>query len=197
MKTLSSADKRRERAFWVASEILPHEPKVRGWLRRARTSPEDIDEIVQEAYCRLATLDSVDHITSPYNYFLSTARHLLTRQLRRQRIVPMEALLQVDTYQDDGPSPEELAVSKMTYLTMMTFIERLPERCGTIVRLRKIEGWSQKTIAAHLGITEKAVEKQVWLGVRLLRDAWTRAENDADVRLVRSLPPVGTQRWWK
>jgi len=41
-KTVSSAVKRRERAAWVAREILPHEPKVRAWLRRARTSPEDV-----------------------------------------------------------------------------------------------------------------------------------------------------------
>lgn len=194
---LSLADGRRRRALWVASEVLPHEPKVRAWLRRARTSPEDIDEIIQEAYCRLATLDSVDHITSPYSYFHATARNLLGRHLRHQRIVPMEALVQVDTYQDDGPSPEQLAVSKTTYRAMLKLIDRLPERCGTIVRLRKIEGWSQKEIAAHLGTTEKAVEKQVWLGVRLLRDAWRHAEGEADERLVGSSPALKIQRWWK
>jgi len=194
---LSSAERRRARALWVASEVLPHEPRVRAWLRRARTAPEDIDEILQEAYCRLAMLDSVDHIASPCSYFLSTARNLLARRLRRQRIVPLEALVQVDAYQDEGPSPEELAVSKMTYRTMLGLIDTLPERCGAIVRLRKIEGWSQKRIATHLGTTEKAVEKQVWLGVRMLREAWRRAEGEADARLVRSSPDLGTQRWWK
>lgn len=159
-------------------------------------SPEDIDEILQEAYCRLATLDSVAHIASPDSYFFSTARNLLARRLRRQRIVPMDALIQVDAYQDDGPSPEASAVSKMAYRTMLALIDRLPERCGVIVRLRKIEGWSQKEIAAHLGTTEKAVEKQVWLGIRLLREAWCRAEGDAEERLSAS-SLQGLQRWWK
>ena len=196
-KTVSSAARRLERAAWVASEILPHEPQVRAWLRRARTSREDIDEIIQEAYCRLATLETVEHIASPISYFLSTARNLLARRLRRQRIVPMEALVQVDSYRDDGPSPEELAMAKMAHRTMMTLIDDLPERCGMIVRLRKIEGLSQKQIAAQLGTTEKAIEKQVWLGVRLLREAWTRAEIDADQRLAGNSPPVAIQRWWK
>lgn len=197
MKQLSAASRRHERALWVASEVLPHELKVRAWLRRARVTPEDIDEILQEAYCRLATLDSVAHIASPYSYFLSTARNLLARRLRRQRIVPMEALVQVDSYQDDAPSPEELAVSKVSHRAMLALIDGLPERCGSIVRLRKLEGWSQKKIAEHLGTTEKAVEKQVWLGVRLLREAWSRAEIDADERLVHSSSPVGVRRWWK
>ena len=196
-KTVSSAVRRQERAAWVAREILPHEPKVRAWLRRARTSPEDIDEIIQETYCRLATLDTVEHIASPISYFLSTARNLLARRLRRQRIVPMEALVQVDSYRDDGPSPEELAMSKMAHRTMLALIDDLPERCARIVRLRKIEGLSQKQIAAQLGTTEKAIEKQVWLGVRLLREAWTRAEVDADQRLARYSPAVAIQRWWK
>ncbi|GAA0661361.1 RNA polymerase sigma-70 factor (ECF subfamily) [Sphingomonas insulae] len=197
MKQLSAAGRRHERALWVAGEVLPHEQKVRAWLRRARVSPEDIDEILQEAYCRIATLESVAHITSPYSYFLSTARNLLARRLRRQRIVPMEALVQVDSYQDDAPSPEELAVSKVSHRAMLALIDRLPERCGSIVRLRKLEGWSQKKIADHLGTTEKAVEKQVWLGVRLLREAWSRAEGDADERLVRSSSVMGVRQWWK
>ena len=100
-----------------------------------------------------------------------------------------------DTYQDDGPSPEASAISKTTYRTLLALIDRLPERCGTIVRLRKVEGWSQREIAAHLGTTEKAVEKQVWLGVGLLRDAWRRAENDAEERLSSS-SQAKIQRWW-
>lgn len=177
--------------------MLPHEPSVRAWLRRARTAPEDIDEILQEAYCRLATLDRVDHITAPAAYFRSIARNLLARRLRRQRIVPMEALLQVDGFEDDGPSPEDLAITRMSERTISALIDALPERCGRIVRLRKIEGRSQKEIAAQLGTTEKAVEKQVWLGVKLLREAWLRAEDEADRRLVRASANAGMQRWWK
>lgn len=181
----------------MAREIVPHEPTVRAWLRRARTSPEDIDEIVQETYCRLAALETVEHIASPISYFHSTARNLLARRLRRQRIVPMEALVQVDSYQDDGPSPEDLAVARMAHRTMLSLIDDLPERCARIVRLRKIEGLSQRDIAVQLGTTEKAIEKQVWLGVRLLREAWARAEADADRRLASYSPPAAIVRWWK
>jgi DNA-directed RNA polymerase specialized sigma24 family protein len=159
---------RRLLAGWVAREIMPHEARIRAWFGRARLSPEDVDDLMQEAYCRIAMLDAVDHITSPHAYFFSVARNLLLRRLRRQQIVPLEAISEIESYRDeDTPSPE---------------------RCRRVIELRKIEGWSQKQIAEHLGITEKAVEKQVWAGVRAVRQAWALAEVPSDE------PPVPAKR---
>lgn len=167
-------------AGWVAREIMPHEARIRAWFGRARLSSEDVDDLMQEAYCRIAMLDAIDHITSPRAYFFSVARNLLLRRLRRQQIVPFEVISEIDSYRDDEtPSPEEQVSSRMTYERVMALIAALPERCRRIVELRKIEGWSQKQIAEHLGITEKAVEKQVWAGVRAVRDAWALAERQS------------------
>jgi RNA polymerase sigma factor (sigma-70 family) len=171
-------------AGWVAREIMPHEARIRAWFLRTRLSPEDVDDLIQEAYCRIAMLDTIDHITSPHAYFFSVARNLLLRRLRRQQIVPIEAISEIETYRDDdAPSPEEQICSRMAYEQVMALIAALPERCRRIVELRKIEGWSQKQIAEHLGMTEKAVEKQVWVGVRAVRDAWALAERQSGDRL--------------
>lgn len=168
-------------ARWVAREIIPHEPRIRVWFARTRLPPEDVDEVLQEAYCRIAMLDSVDHIASPDAYFFSIARNLLVRRLKRQRIVPFEAIAEIESCKDDGAlTPEEQTANRMACEKLMALMAQLPERCRVIVELRKIEGWSQKEIAARMGISEKAVEKQVWLGVRALRAAWDRAQNDAD-----------------
>ncbi|MFD2137087.1 RNA polymerase sigma factor [Novosphingobium resinovorum] len=83
-----------------------------------------------------------------------------------------------------NPSPEEQAASRISYERVLAIIGRLPERCRRVVELRKIEGWSQKEIAAHLGMTEKAVEKQVWTGVRAIRDAWLQAEALSENRML-------------
>lgn len=181
-------------AAWVAREVLPHEHRVRQWLKRAGTSGEDADEIVQEAYCRLAMLDSVDHIDNGHAYFFSIVRNLLVRRLKRQRIVPLDTIAEVDAWHDDRPSPEQMAAGRMDYAKALDMIGRLPERCRRIVQLRKIEGWSQRRIAEHLGTTEKAVEKQVWLGVRALREAWSRAEQEADARMTTTTERHGGRR---
>jgi len=160
--------------MWVAREIIPHEKRARSILSRSRVSPEDIDELIQEAYCRLAMLDSVDHIDSPAAYFLSVTRNLLVRRLRRQQIVSLEAVAEIEAFRDETPSPEDIASHRSDFARMTEILASLPERCRQIVRLRKIDGWSQKQIAAHFGMTEKAVEKQVWLGVKAIRAELTR-----------------------
>jgi RNA polymerase sigma factor (sigma-70 family) len=173
---------RRLLASWVAREIMPHETRIRAWFSRARLSPEDVDDLMQEAYCRIAMLETIDHISSPHAYFFSVARNLLLRRLRRQQIVPFEAISDIESFRDeDMPSPEEQITSRMAYEQVMALIAALPDRCRRVVELRKIEGWSQKQIAEHLGMTEKAVEKQVWAGVRAVRDAWARVDRPSGV----------------
>jgi len=188
--TPGAADKqlaqRRRTATWVAREIVPHAGRIRRWLARSRLSPEDIDEVMQEAYCRIAMLPSVDHIDQPLAYMFTTCRNLLLRRLKRQQIVVLEALTEIETWEDEAnPSPEEQAARRMSYERVLAIIGQLPERCRKVIELRKIEGWSQKEIAAHLGMTEKAVEKQVWVGVRAIRSAWVQAEAQSEDRLRR------------
>lgn len=182
--TQENLEQRRRIASWVAAEVIPHEAAVRAWLRRARVSPQDVDEVIQDAYCRLSMLDSIDHIDRPDAYFFSIARNLLLRRLKRERVVPIDAIAEIDAFNDDlHPSPEQQAAARLDYAKMLDFMSTLPERCRTIVTLRKIQGWSQKEIAAHLGTTEKAVEKQVWVGMKAIQRAWSDADRAADDRM--------------
>lgn len=172
---------RRGLALWVAREIVPHEGRIRAWFARKRLAPDDVDELMQEAYCRIAMLDTVDHIDCGHAYFFSIARNLLLRKLKRQQVVPFEAISEIESYRDtQTPSPEEQVAHRLACERVMSLIADLPERCRRIVELRKIEGWSQKEIAAHMGMSEKAVEKQVWVGVRAIREGWSLAQGPAE-----------------
>jgi len=183
-RSTNDADEHRKRiAFWVAREILPHERRIRAWLRRSSVDEEEADELLQEAYCRLSNLESIGHIGSPYAYFFSIVRNLLILDLRRKRVVTLETIAKIEAFVDDRPSPEQSAGAMLAYGKMLDMIAGLPERCRSIVQLRKLEGWSQKRIAEHFGTTEKAVEKQVWLGIRSIREAWGDAEKAAADRI--------------
>src|SRR3546814_3068072 len=50
---------------WIAREIIPHEVAIRKWLARRWSHVIDVDDVIQEAYCRIANLASVDHIDNP------------------------------------------------------------------------------------------------------------------------------------
>src|SRR3546814_4166544 len=68
---------------WIAREIIPHEVAIRKWLARRWSHVIDVDDVIQEAYCRIANLASVDHIDNPGGYFHQTASAVVTDQMRR------------------------------------------------------------------------------------------------------------------
>jgi len=178
-----NVERRRRMAAWVIQHVIPHERAVRAWLAR-HASQEDVDDVIQESYSRCAALDSVDHIHRPDAYFFSIARNLLVQRLRRARIVPIEAFAEIDAYQDDlRPSPEREAGGRIDYDRLLALIDSLPERRRRIVRMRKIEGLSQREIAERLDVSESIVENEVFRGVQAVQRAWREGEAKAEARM--------------
>lgn len=163
-------DKRARIVAWVAHSVMPHEGKVRAWLARSRVTREDIDDVIQEAYCRLAALDDVEAIDRPDAYFFSIARNLLAANLRRAKIVAFEAVAEIEALApfDEAPSPEREAAGRLELARVRHLVETLPERCRQIFEMRKIEGLPQREIAARLGVSESVVENEGAKGVRMI-----------------------------
>lgn len=168
---------------WVASEVLPHEGAVRAWLRRAFADRAEIDDVIQEAYCRLSTLTDVAHIDNPRAYLFQSARNIVLEQMRRARIVRIDALTEMDAanIMDDEPSPERIAAGRRELARVKALMDALPDRCRTILQLRKIHGLSQREIALRLGVSENVVENDAARGLRIIVKAMaegaTRPQN--------------------
>lgn len=164
---------RSEIVAWVASRILPHEADVRRFIARTVRSAEDVDDVVHEAYCRLASLDDVAHIANPRAYFFQTARSVVLERIRRTRIVRIEAVAEIDALNivDDEPSPERNVAARRELERVKRLIEALPAKCRRVFEMRKIEGLSQKAIAAKLGVSENTVEAQAARGLKLILKA--------------------------
>lgn len=167
---MKDAQKRRELVLWVAHRVMPHEPVVRAWLARSSVSREDADDIVQEAYCRISALSETDSIARPGAFFFQVVRNILLNQIKRARIVRIDALTEIDllVLDDDLPSPERSAGDRLEWDRIRALIDTLPERCRQIFELRKVEGLSQREIATRLGITENVVENEAANGLRAL-----------------------------
>lgn len=169
---VGNADRAR-RVAWVAKEVMPHEPAVRRWLARSRVPSDQIDDFIQEAYCKLSALPSVEHIQRPDAYFFQTVRSLVTEKIRQARIVSIETFTEIDSLPvlSDDPSPERIVAARRELAEVLRLIGELPARCRQVVQLRKIEGLSQKEISLRLGITETMVENDVVKGMRLISGA--------------------------
>jgi len=162
---------RSEVVAWVATQVLPHEPDVRRWLRRAlHMGSVDVDDVIQETFCRLAALEDVTRIASARAYFFQVARNVVLEQVRRARVVQIDTVAEMDTLRlvDEAPSPERVAGAWHELARVQRLIEALPGRCRRIFELRKIHDISQREIARRLGVSENTVEKQTARGLALI-----------------------------
>lgn len=168
MTGVASPDARQRIIRWVATQVMPHEAGVRAWLRRYALTGEDIDDLIQEAYCRISSLDSVEHISAPDGYFFLIARNLLYDRMRRARVVRFEAIQEIEALgvDTDEPTPEDITAGRRELARVQGLIAALPDELREVITLRKVEGLSQKEIAARLNITEARVEH---LGVRAMK----------------------------
>jgi len=176
---------RRKIMEWVGSEVLPHEPAVRAWLRRMVDTSEAQD-IVQEAYCRIASLSEVGHIRSGRAYLFTTVRMLVIERIRRSRVVKFDTITEIETSSIvyDEPSPERIAAGRRELDRVTRLIEGLPDRCRRVFEMRKVEGLSQREVATALGLPEYTIENDVAKGLKLILHAIAEGEEQAETILM-------------
>src|SRR5438105_1861056 len=119
---------------------MPHEGAVRAWLVRSRVPRDEIDDLIQEAYCKLVGLENSDQIPRPDAYFFQTVRNLLTDKIRRAKIVRIDTVTEIDALSvySDEPSPERAALARRELAMVQRLIEALPERCRRVIELRRV-----------------------------------------------------------
>ena len=185
MPTISS-----KRSTWLADHVLPHEPALRAWLRSHFFLNVELDDVVQETWAILATLDDVDRVRNPRAYLFRVARSVVLQQLRRARIVTIEAVAEIDrlAIESTQAGPERHASNHRALRHTGEMIAALPSRCRQAFMLRKIEGLSQRAIASRMGISESTVEKHLAKALRLLMQAV--AEQAATARMDHKTPLI-------
>ncbi|MDO8411816.1 MAG: sigma-70 family RNA polymerase sigma factor [Phenylobacterium sp.] len=184
-------DPRAKFVAWVGAQILPHEADVRRWLSHGGWSRDEIDDIVQDAYCRIAALASIDHIQNGRAYLFQTIRSVVTDRLRQARVVSIARTTELATLDvlDHAPSAERVVAGRLELRRVQAVIQSLPERCSTIFMMRRVDGLSQREIARRLGVTENVVEAQAARGLRLILTALTR-DDGAEEAANRTEPDV-------
>jgi RNA polymerase sigma-70 factor (ECF subfamily) len=153
--------------------VIPQEQKVRGALRRLGVAESDIDDLIQDAYCRLATLTSVDHIDRPGAYFMQIVKNAWRDGLRRARVVRLENFTEnASPIVEDEASGVEATIFAREQLSLIeALLATLPERCRTIFTWKRMEGISQREIARRLGVSENVVENDVQKALRTIQRA--------------------------
>ena len=173
---------------WFVREILVHEAALEQYLRRCWPQADELHDLRQEVYVRVYEAAGKGRPHQPKSFLFATARHLLTDRLRRGRVVSIEPAGDFESLNVlvDEVSPERRCGARQILKRLAEAFDRLPDRCRQVVWLRRVEELPQKEVARRLGITEKAVEKQIAKGMRLIADHF----HGSELREPRSAPAL-------
>lgn len=160
-------------AAWVAREVFPHEGIVRSWAARRWGHVLDVDDVVQEAYCRLSELASVAHIRNGRAYFFATVRAVAIDALRGAKVANVHAMTEIDwqDVMDERPQPDRVVEAGQELARVQAMLSRLSWTCRQVIELRRVHGLSQLETARRLGVSENVVENHIVRGLRSLLKA--------------------------
>jgi RNA polymerase sigma factor (sigma-70 family) len=157
---------------WFAREVLPLEAVLVRFLRRNWRNDSEIADLLQDVYVRVfeAALKQVPD--SPRHFVFAIARNLLINRARRERIVPFEAVADLEALDiaAECPGPEQMLMARDELIRLQAGVNRLPERSREAFLLRQVEGLSRREIAARMGISDKTVRWHLNEGLRALAD---------------------------
>ena len=158
---------------WFEQEVLPHERSLVRYLTRVWPNNSETQDIVQEVYVRTYEAAKTTRPTAVKSFLFATARHLLIDKARRNRVVSIDAVgdLDVLNVSIDELTPERRLSARQEVKILAAAFSRLSVRCREVVWLRRIDVVPQKEVAKRLGISERTVETYLARGMRHIADA--------------------------
>lgn len=158
---------------WFQREVLPLEPALMRFLRRNWRDADDLPDLRQELYANL--YESARKNGPPAHvraFVFIAARNLLINNMRRSRVIPIDSVANLGELEVNGIvdmlTPEREAEAGEELRRLQGALDRLPPRCREALWMRRIDGLSQKEVAAAMGVGERTVEEQMRRAMRQL-----------------------------
>jgi RNA polymerase sigma-70 factor (ECF subfamily) len=166
---------------WFVREILPLETALMQFLRRGWRNSNDVEDLCHDVFVHIyeAASREIPHPAKPFAF--AVARNLLIDRIRRENIVAIEAVADMETLGItlDEPGPDRTAIARQELRRLQTALNRLPDKWRETVVMRKVEGLSRPEIAARLGVAEPTVSQYLAQGMAALADYFSNDPADA------------------
>ncbi|MFZ5875586.1 MAG: RNA polymerase sigma factor [Nitrospirota bacterium] len=151
----------------LLTAIQTYYQELAAFVRRKVGCRALAEDILQEAYLRLAAANVSMSIDNPRAYLYRAVGNLATDRVRqdqaRARYVTGEPL--PEHVMDRRPDPERALDARQRLAMLTRAVEDLPPRCREVFVLRHFDELSQDEIAQRLGISVNMVQKHLRKGL--------------------------------
>lgn len=160
--------------------LASREPLLR--FLRARGAGDAAEDLLQELWLRVAQAPA-GPVAEPLAYLYRAANNLMLDQVRGRMRAARRDHEWSETARGEGdasdqPSGERVLIAREELAQVEAALAALGERVVTVFRRFRLEGAGQRTIAADLGISLSAVEKDLQKAYRTIAEL--RSRRDAE-----------------
>jgi RNA polymerase sigma factor (sigma-70 family) len=157
---------------WFCREVLPLERSLTHYIRRNIRTACDVTDLRQDVYERALGGARKELPMNTQAYLYTIARNHLINTARRAHIVSFELVADLEemAHEVDIFETERQLSARDELRRAMAALDGLPPRCREVVRLRKVEGYTTREAAAHMGVGIDTIEKQLTNGMRAIAD---------------------------
>jgi RNA polymerase sigma factor (sigma-70 family) len=145
----------------VKKELPAVFARIRDALKRRGSSRQDAEDIVQEAWIRMADYERERNIEKPEAFLMQTALNLQIdehrgRVVRGEQVEPDEVVLV-----DEAPPVETVVHNRERVERLTKVLCRLPDKSRDIFLAHRLGGMTYQAIADHHGLSISTVEKHI------------------------------------
>ena len=135
--------------------------RIRAALMRRGRSAHDADDLVQEAWVRLACYERDQVVTEPEAFLMRTALNLSIDAHRTRVSHGDEVLLEEVVLLDAAPGTEAIVLARERMARLSLCLGRLNEKTRDIFLSYRIDGMTYREIALRHGLSISTVEKHI------------------------------------
>ena len=143
-----------------------------GYLRHNWRNKSDIADLRQEVYARVVDAAREQIPDNAKRFLLTTARNLLIDLIRREQVVPIEAVADLEALgvAIDTAGPDRVTMAHEELRRLRAALVHLSPRAREAVSLAFMEGLTGNQIAERMGVTKSTASEHLGNGIRALID---------------------------
>lgn len=135
--------------------------RVRAALMRRGRSEQDADDLVQEAWVRLACYEQDNHVEQPEAFLMRAALNLSIDAHRASATRGEQVMLDEVVLLDGRPGVEDVLLNRERIARLSQCLAALSDKTRDIFLAHRIDGQSYQVIADRYGITVSSVHKHI------------------------------------